>query len=228
VESRIVAAIAKKGADLASIAAQVTSRPETISDLVEGLGARTPNVKYGCEKVLRRVSDSRPDLVIPHFDAFVKLLRSDNNFLKWGAIITLANLAPADRDRRLDQIFAQYFAPVTGPELVTAANTIASAPKIARAKPELTQRIVKQILKVETASFVDHGAPSPECRNVACGQAIAAFDAMFDQISRPGPVLEFVKRQLGSTRPAVRKSAEKFLGRHAPPAGRPRTRRPKG
>jgi hypothetical protein len=225
VESRIVAAIARKGADLATIAAQVTSRPKTISDLVEGLEAQKPNVKYGCEKVLRRVSERRPDLVMPYFDAFVKLLRSDNSFLKWGAIITLANLAPADRDGRLEQIFARYFAPVTGPGLVTAANTIASAPRIARARPELTQRIVRQILKVETASFVHQGAPSPECRNVACGHAIAAFAAMFDQINRPKPVLEFVKRQLESTRPAVRKSAEKFLRRHATPAGneRPRT-----
>ena len=93
-ESRLVAALARKGADLPAIAAQVIRRPEAVSELVAGLEAPSANVKYGCEKVLRRVSEQRPDLVLPHFDVFVKLLRSDNSFLKWGAIITLGNLAP--------------------------------------------------------------------------------------------------------------------------------------
>jgi hypothetical protein len=214
-ESRLVAALAQKGADLPAIAAQAIRRPETIAELVAGLEAPSANVKYGCEKVLRRVSEQRPDLVLPHFDVFVKLLRSDNSFLKWGAIVTLGNLAPAVRAGHLERIFTRYFAPVTGPVLVTAANTIQSAPKIARAKPELLPRIVRAILQVERATFVHRGAPSPECRNVACGHALAALDAMFDQSDPPRPVLEFARRQLDSTRASVRKNAERFLKRHA-------------
>ena len=214
-ESRLAAAFARKGADLQPIAAQAIRRPAAIRELVAGLEAPSANVKYGCEKVLRRVSEQRPDLVLPHFDVFVKLLRSDNSFLKWGAIITLGNLAPAVRDGRLERILSRYLAPIAGPELVTAGNTMQGASKIARAKPELLPRILKEILKVEKATFLHRGAPSPECRNVACGHALTVLDAMFDQSDPPRPVLEFARRQLESPRAKVRKSAEKFLKRHA-------------
>ncbi len=213
-DNRLVAALGRKGADFPAIAARAIQRPETITELVAGLEAPSANVKYGCEKVLRRVSEQRPDLVLPHFDVFVKLLRSDNSFLKWGAILTLGNLASTARDGRLERIFSQYFAPITGPVLITAANTMKSAPKIARAKPELLPRIVRELLKVERATFLHHGTPSPECRNVACGHALAALDAMFEQNHPPLPVLDFARRQLGSTRAKVRNAAEKFLRRH--------------
>jgi hypothetical protein len=211
----LVAALARKGADLPALAARAIRRPETVAELVAGLAAPSASVKYGCEKVLRRVSEQRPDLLLPHCDVFVKLLRSDNSFLKWGAIITLGNLAPAARDGRLERLFAQYFAPITGPVLVTAANTMKSAPKIARAKPELLPRVVRAILKVEKATFYHRGAPSPECRNVACGHALAALDAIFAESEPPPPVLAFARRQLESTRASVRKSAQRFVKRHA-------------
>jgi hypothetical protein len=48
-----------------------------------------------------------------------------------------------------------------------------------------------------------------------------------DQISNKKPVLQFVERQLESTRPAVRKVAAKFMDRHGPEpdAGGKRPRR---
>ncbi|MFQ5677760.1 MAG: hypothetical protein ACE5G1_17860, partial [bacterium] len=41
----------------------------------------------------------------------------------------------------------------TGPVLVTAANIIQGAAKIAKAKPELTPRITRELLKVEKATM---------------------------------------------------------------------------
>ena len=70
---------------------------------------------------------------------------------------------------------------------------------------------IKALLKVEDATY-----QTPECRNVALGHVITAFDQLFDQITRKRAVLQLVTRQLANRRAATRKKAEKFLRkRHA-------------
>jgi hypothetical protein len=164
--------------------------------------------------VLRLVSERRPELIYPYFDIFVGLLDCDNNFLKWGAIMTVANLTAVDTENKFETVFRKYYAPIKGPAMVTAANIIGSSARIAPAKPELTQRITREILKVEKANYVNKGAPSPECRNVAIGQAIDSFDQFFDQIDDKTKVIAFVKRQSKNTRKPVVKKAERFLRKH--------------
>ena len=210
----IITAIDRKGADVARIADTVIGSPTLVPRLLEALEERKARVKYGAEKVLRAVSERRPDLLVPHFDEFARLLDVENSFIKWGVIRTFANLSAADSGDRFAGVFRKYFAPIAGPDMVTAVTSIGGGAIIARAKPAMTNRIAKEILKVETAAYEMHGAPSPECRAVACGQAIDALDALYERISRKKPVIEFVRRQLRSTRPAVRRKAEAFLKKH--------------
>lgn len=86
--------------------------------------------------------------------------------------------------------------------------------KIALNKPELTERISGEILKVEKANYVKHSLPSPECRNVAIGHAIDTFDHIYDAINHKGPVIAFVTRQLENSRNSVVKKAKRFIKRH--------------
>lgn len=206
--------LGQKGADVAAIAAKVIKRPEAIEQLIEGVQAPKGTLRYAHEKVLREISERRPELVYPYFDEFVALMGNENSFLKWGAILTIGNLARADSDGRFEKIFRKYYAPISGPVMVTAANAIGASVKIIDAKPELTQRIVRAILKVEKAEFEKHGEPSPECRNVAIGQAIDTLDQVFDRIETKAAVIRFVKRQLNNSRPAVVKKAKAFLTKH--------------
>ncbi|OHD69453.1 MAG: hypothetical protein A2177_05065 [Spirochaetes bacterium RBG_13_68_11] len=212
----IITAIDRKGADVARIADTVIRSPALVPRLLEALEERKARVKYGAEKVLRAVSERRPDLLYPYFADFVRLLDVENSFIKWGVIRTFANLSAADTDNRVAGVFRKFFAPLTGPDMVTAVTITGGGATMARAKPAMTNRIAKEILKVETAAYEMHGAPSPECRAVACGQAIDALDALYEGISRNKPVIEFVRRQLRSTRPAVRRKAEAFLSKHSP------------
>jgi hypothetical protein len=203
--------IGEKGWDPQRLADRVIEQPELLAELFRGLKAPQARVKYGCEKLLRRVSERRPELLYPRFEIFEALLEEENTFLKWGAIQTLANLARADSQGRIDKLFKQYFAPVRGPVMITAANVIGGGARIGVARPGLADRIARQILQVETAAYMLDGTLSPECRNVAIGHAIDAFDRLFDSLKRKKPVLEFVRRQLGNSRQAVRKKAERFL-----------------
>jgi len=204
--SKLQQEIARKETDMEKTVDKVMKKPELLSEVFEGLGSDKARIKYGCVKVLRLISEKKPEILYPRMDFFSDLLDSDNNFLKWGAIHTIANLVAADSERRFEVIFDKYFAPIPGPELIPAGNVIGGAAKIALAKPELSDRIAKEMVKVEKAKY-----KTTECRNVAMGHAIKSFDLFFDQIKDKEQVIKLIKKQLKNTRNATRKKAERFL-----------------
>ena len=206
--------LGRKGVDIAEIVDRVIDKPDEIVKLIEALKVEKRAVKFSYEKVLRLVSERRPGLIYPYFDVFAGLLDCENNFLKWGAIMTVANLTAVDTEKKFEAVFRKYYAPIPGPVMITAANIIGSSARIALAKPELTQRITREILKVEKAQYINKGALSTECRNVVIGHAIDSLDTFFDQIDDKAKVIAFVKRQLNNTRKPVAKKAERFLRKH--------------
>jgi len=208
-DSKLHQHIAEKESDKEAIAAEVIEKPELLSEIFAGLEAKTARIKYGCDKVLRCISKKNPELLYPQIDFFISNLDSGNNFLKWGAIDVLANLVSVDSENKFKGIFEKYFAPIPGPVLVTAANVIKAAVRIARAKPELADRIAVEVLKVEHANY-----RTAECRNIALGQAVETFGQILDHIQEREPVIRLVQKQLSNTRNATRSKAAVFLRKH--------------
>ncbi len=201
--------LASKQLKAEELAGTVMAEPELLGQVLDGLGIQKAPVKFGCEKTLRILSEKAPQLLFPHYDFFVAMLDSDNSFLRYGAIHTLGNLASVDSENRFEAIFDKYFSPIPGPALIPAANAIGGAAKIAVARPDLAGRITTELLKVENAVY-----QTPECRNVAVGQVIDAFDAFFESIEDKEAVLAMVERQLSNSRNATRKRAGSFMKRH--------------
>jgi len=150
-----------------AIAERVAKRTDLLPELVEGLRADPAKIKYGCLKVLRLISEKEPAVLYPEFDRFVQLLDSESNILQWGAIIIIGNLAALDSANKIEPILGRYLQPISGPVMITAANTLGGAAKMARAKPHLADRIARAFLRVETAEY-----RTSECRNLALGQAV--------------------------------------------------------
>ena len=205
--------IDKKTTTIEKLAERVISRPELLPEAFDGLAAETARVKYGCLKLLRIVSERKPNVLYPEIDRFFRLLDNENNIFKWGAIIIIGNLAAVDSERKIDRILDRYLQPISGHVMITAANVIGGAGKIARAKPQLADRIAQAVLQVEAANY-----QTEECRNVAIGHAIASFDLFFERLKKPQPVIVFVKRQLNNRRNAVKRKAARFLKKHMPAA----------
>ena len=209
-EQKIIAQI-KSTKDINGLANQVIKNPKLLEVLISTMENEKGSIKFGCEKIVRLVSEKKPELVYPYFDFLVQLLDSENNFLKWGAIITISNLGSVDSKNQFEKIFNKYYAPVTGPMMVTAANIVGNSWKIAQAKPKLIDRIVDEILKIEKAKYEHKGEVSPECNNVVCGHAIDSFEKFFEKVKNQKKIMAFIKRQLNNTRPSVKKRAEKFM-----------------
>lgn len=208
-EPTLLEQIGQKGSDKEAIAQRVIAEPELLDAVFEGLNTKPASTKYGCSKLLRIISREKPQLLYPHFDFFVRRLDIDNTFLRCDAILTLANLAAADPANKFEAIFDRYFAPINGPTLIIAANIIGSVATIVSARPELTERVVGQLLKVENARY-----QTDECRNIALGQAIEAFDKFYGQIGDKERVLTLARKQLANTRKSTAKKAAQFLKVH--------------
>jgi hypothetical protein len=162
--------------------------------------------KFAAGKKLLVASEKNPDALYPHFDALAAHLSSENKIIRWTVIRIIANLSVVDRRRRIDGILNEYLAPIAGPVMITAANTILGAAKIANAKPHLLPKIVRTILKVERAGY-----QTAECRNIAIGHAIVALGTLTADVVRSHEVVSFVERQRMNSRPGTRKKAEAFL-----------------
>ena len=211
---RLIDRIKQKGANIEEIANQAIHEPDSISELLAGLRHEKGSIRLGCEKTLRLISEQQPELIYPYFDTFADMLDSENNLLKWGAIITIANLTAVDSEDKFEKIFKKYYALITTPVMITAANIIGSSPRIAAAKPELIEKISKEILKVEKAQYESKGALSQDCNSVACGHAISSFAQFFNQVKNKKPIIRFVKKQVNNSRKSVAEKAEEFIKKY--------------
>ena len=69
-----------------------------IREIAENLWSENPNVQSDCLKVLYEIGFLQPELVAPYIGDFLKLLRSRNNRLVWGAMIALSTVADVKAD----------------------------------------------------------------------------------------------------------------------------------
>jgi len=185
--------------------------PDPIPNLLERLQSKSGRIKHGAGKILRDLADRRPELLTPHVETFIGLLDHSNKLLQWEAIFVLSRWARVDAQDRFAALFARYFAPIRGPVMITAANVIKGGAEIAIARPEWADRVAREIVKVSGARY-----RTAECRRIAIGQAIVALDRIFDLLRDKKLILRFVSGQLGSTRPATRAKAARFLKRRHP------------
>ena len=153
-------------------------------------------------KYLRDLSEREAPALYPYLDVLAGLLGHPNSIIQWNAMRTLANLAPADREGKLDCLLDAYLARIRGPVMITAAHAIQGAATIAAAKPHLADRIAAEILGVEKAKYA-----TPECRNVAIGHALEALRKIAPLLADKQLVRAFARRQESNVRPATARKA---------------------
>jgi len=184
----------------------IAQAPERVAELVSQLESGVVRTRYGAAKALKQLSEQSPEMVYPFAGVFLSLLEGEKTVLRWCSAQIIGNLARVDGEGMIEGALDRLLAPISGHELIAAANAIEAAAKIALARPGLTDRIVGEILKAERGVY-----KTPECRNVAIGHALRALRALSPQVCRQEHVLSFVRRQLRNSRPATRRKAETLL-----------------
>jgi hypothetical protein len=205
-ERSLERALARKGADPATLARALMKSPEHVELVVGGLHSDTATVRFNSSKVLLALARISPTTLRPWIGSIVNLLNSENKILKSAAIRTLGHLATVDSAGRITRAMDRILEPIPGPDLVLACNAIEGAAGIARAKPKQRARIVEAILSVNRGRY-----RTPECRNIAIGKAIDALDGVSVGPAQREGVDGFVRRQRKNPRKSTRARAERFL-----------------
>jgi len=207
-EDNILSAFEKKETEAEDIAEKVMKNPNLLPELFVGFSSTSPRIKFGSAKTLRIISERSPELLYSRMDFFADLLDSENNILKWIAMDIIANLTTIDYRNEFSKLFKKFYGYLYEGSLITAGHVVDDSGKIALSKPELSDEITRELLKVEKILL-----PTKECRNILIGKTIKAFEVYYGNLKDKDKVISFVKRQSNNPRNATKARAEKFLRR---------------
>jgi len=196
----------RKKTEAEAMAQKVMKNPELLSELLSGISSTNPKTKFTSAKILRIISDENPEMLYSEMDFFEDLLNSENSILKWNAMDIIANLATVDSKNRFNGLCERYLSLLREESLITAGHVVDNSAKIALSKPELTDKITEELLKVERLVL-----PTAECRNILIGHTIEALGAYYYKIKDKNKVVSFVRRQMNNPRNATKAKAKLFL-----------------
>jgi hypothetical protein len=202
-------------ADLADLADKAAADPAILERLLAMALGETGSIRFKCTKIVRWVSEQKPDQVYPFFGSITELIRHPNSFIKWDGITIMANLLSVDSQDRFSAIQQDYLGLIADRQMITAANMIGNVWKIIDARPALEPEVTRLLLSVPNIVYFDRGEPSPECTRIACGHVLDCFDRYFERSASPAAMLDFARAQLASGRQAVAQKAARFLAKHA-------------
>jgi len=207
--NQIYQQLADKSITAQQLAEQAVQKPDLLSVLVDGLDQEKADIKYGCGKALRLVVDKEPELLYPYFELFVSMLEGSNKIMRWEAIYLIAGLAPVDEEDKISEIWKSYFRPIEGPEMITAANIVNGAARIAAARRDLIEPAIKEILRVRRGQY-----ETEECYRVVAGAALKAFDKLYKLTKDKEPLVDFAELHARSSRIPTRNAARRLLEKH--------------
>jgi hypothetical protein len=184
---------------------------DMIPALLEIMNDEKGTAKFYAEKALRLLSEKNPDILYPYFDEISEFIDNSNNFIKWGAIITISNLISADKEDKFSKIYSRYFSLLDSDSMITASNVAKNAWKFIIKNKSCEDDITGRLLGTENNIYKNKGEASPECKNIMLGHVLGCFEKYYEFSGNKEKIIEFAKRQTTNPRKAVAKRAEAFL-----------------
>jgi len=161
--------------------------------------------RYASFLALELLSEQRPEILYPYWEALVDLLRGKNNSSRYNALHLIANLAVWDPENRFAAILDDFFRVLDDESLPLASHAAGAAGKIARAKPALEPRITRYLLKA------GDGQSNPGRRDLVRGYALDSFAGYYETAADPQAILGFVIGLVDCASTGTRKKAKQFL-----------------
>jgi hypothetical protein len=200
----MISDLLNKDIDPEVYAEKTMKKPDMINHLLEGLLSKNETYRYNCFKVLNIVSEKKPGLLYPHWDFFIKHLRSDNHYHKMSAVLLIANLTAVDKDKKFEKIFDEYYNGLKSEKTVVPIYLMKASGIIVNNKPKLQGKIIDILLNVEKI----HPGKQVELVKAA---VIESFSDFYKTAEKKHEIIGFVKKQLDSSSPKTRKTARDFI-----------------
>jgi hypothetical protein len=194
-----------KDVDIESLAQQALADPQVFSELLSGLSDKQERVGYNCLLALLLLGEEHPELLYPHWDLFVELLRKENTYFKLRGANLIATCVAADSGDRFEDLLDEYYSLLDGSGVITATYIARNSGRIALAKPALESRITGRLLAIDETSHPE------ERKDLIKAYALGSFQEYFELSERKEEILDFARAQLESQSPKSLKAAKEFL-----------------
>ncbi len=102
-----------------------------LQKLLQGISPseKTHALRENCSQALLYMAQQWPEMLLPHWDYFVGLLKSDNGFSKYVAIHVIASLVPLDERGLFEKAFNVFYG-LLDDESVMVASHAAGVPAV--------------------------------------------------------------------------------------------------
>ena len=179
--------------------------------LIEMMETEKTAVKYQAEKAVRKISEERPAMLLPYGDRLIGLLDSENNFIKWGMLLTLPGLLEAGGRDIWGKMREKYLLSFRSQQVAEFGNAVSCVGKLLKVCPEEETTIIPLLLNIDGHTFLHHGVPSPECRNVAKGHILECFLEQFPGSAYREEMAAFAECNLENDRKQVCARARRLM-----------------
>ena len=115
-----------------------------IAEIASGLSMKNA-IANDCIKVLYEIGERNPELIAPHADEFLNLLKSKNNRLVWGAMAALEEISPICAKEIYARIGEVVYAYENG-SVITIDHSISVFASLCKANQKYEKTIVPILL----------------------------------------------------------------------------------
>ena len=121
-----------------------TSNKCDIDEIAEGLKNKNKCIANDCIKVLYEIGERKPELISDYIYEFLKLLKSKNNRLVWGAMTAIAQITEVKSKEIYGHIDDVFYAYENG-SVITRDNSITVFAKLAKCNSLYEEAMVDKI-----------------------------------------------------------------------------------
>ena len=200
----MIEGLEKKEVNYEYFANNLLKNSNLISHYLEGLYSKNQLYMENCYNVLKLISEKKPNFLYSHWDFFVDYMHSENHYHKTAAVIILSNLTSADKDKRFETIFDDFFSVLKTEKTMAPMHLIKNSSKIINNKPELEDKVTDIFLNIDSIH------PGKQIELVKSA-VIESFKDYFPKAKNKKKIINFVEKQLDSSSPKTRKQAKDFL-----------------
>jgi hypothetical protein len=136
-----------------------------IQEIAENLWNKNKNIQSDCLKVLYEIGYLDPELIAGYVEDFLKLLKSKNNRMVWGAMIALGTIA----DKRPSEIWAKIddvIRTVDQGTVITVVWGVKALAAVAAADENYSRKIFP-VLIAQLQQCIPRDVP-PHAENMLC------------------------------------------------------------
>ncbi len=195
--------------DPETMAQHALHNQRALQDLLDGISPKTQKsvIRESSSKAVLYLSEQHPEVLLPRWAYFVRLLKSDNGFSKYVAVHVIANLVTAGDEGRFEKSLNAFYKLLDDESVMVASHVAGVSGQIARAKPRLQPKITQRLLSIPQTHF------PAERQALIVSYAIPTWDEYF-ATSAPRDqerILAFVQQQIDCASPKTRKLAKDFV-----------------